>query len=81
MISSIGRSPATELQPRVQETKPDALAEHRAKQNQDLVSAALQAEHKQKVQAAVEAHLSAMNQLQPNASASLSQVQNSYGEF
>ena len=81
MISSIGRDVVGEYQPRVAETKPDALAEHRAKQNQEMVSAALQAEHKQKVQAAVEAHLSAMSQLEPNATASLSQVQNSYGEF
>ena len=81
MLSSVGRNSAAEFQPQVQETKPDALSEHRAKQNQDLVSAALQAEHKQKVQAAVEAHLSAMNQLEPNPTASLSQVQYSYGEF
>ena len=81
MISAVGRNTAAELQPAAQEAKPDALSEHRAKQNQEMVSAALQAEHKQKVQAAVEAHLSAMNQLEPSASASLPQVQNSYGEF
>ena len=81
MISSIGRNPAAEHQPRVQDAKPDALVEHRAKQNQDLVSAALKAEHKQKVQAAVDAHLNAMSQLQPEATASLSHVRDSYGEF
>lgn len=81
MINSVGTTGTISVQPSAPEPKTTSLAEKRAEEGHKLVVSGLQEQHKQRFEAAIEAHVRfelGRSAETPNA---LSHVQKAYSEF
>ena len=81
MINSVGTSGAATVQPSAPEPKTNALAEKRAEEGHKLVVSGLQEQHKQRLEAAIEAHVRFELGRSAEATNALSHVQKAYSEF
>ena len=81
MINSVGTADTSPVQPSAQEPKTPSLAEKRAEEGHKLVVSGLQEQHKQRVEAAIEAHVRFELGRAAEAPNALSHVQKAYSEF
>ena len=81
MINSVGTTDTLSVQPNAPEPKTTSLAEKRAEEGHKLVVSGLQEQHKQRVEATIEAHVRFELGRSAEASGALSHVQKAYSEF